>query len=176
MPLCEFKLAPPSSAASSAWLQVQEFPNQETGTEGARLGDNNGYLANSSPLARQSAAPSLRAVHEQTQGHRLSADRRRCLRLRHCARLAGFVGRFARVGGDIVCRCPLPQTCDCATAFQLPDRSRDPADGARGGRRDLPVQAGRLRASMRGARCVMLQATSVKGCQQAGRVHGAWLL
>ena len=51
-----FKPAPHFSAAGFPWLQVQGFPNQQTGTEAARLGDKNGYLANSSTLARRSAA------------------------------------------------------------------------------------------------------------------------
>jgi hypothetical protein len=55
----------------------------------------------------------------------------------------------ARVGGDIVRRCPLPQTCDCPTTFQLLDRSRDPAHRARPSGCDLAVQADRLRAIMR---------------------------
>jgi hypothetical protein len=132
----------------SSWIEEQGFPNQQPVPKSARLGDRNGGLASPSTAIQRSAPASVWALHEHARSHRPGPDGRGCLRLWHRTRLDRPVGRSARVGGDIVCRCALPQTRDRSTPFQVLDRSRDPAHGARHRCGHLAVEADRPKATM----------------------------
>jgi hypothetical protein len=58
------------------------------------------------------------------------------------------------LAANVVCRCALPQTCDCSTTFQLLDRSRDTGIGTGPGGRDLAVETDRLKSTMRRGRAI----------------------